>query len=89
MVITTILSISNHDKFKTSKQKSIDPSSHSICSYCPDYMGPIYGNSRSKPNNEQFNLHAAIKSSVTRDCYERRLLNFLSYMEMTPEDSFR
>ncbi len=31
-------------------------------------------------------FNAAIKSSVTRDCYERRLLNFLSYIGMTPED---
>jgi hypothetical protein len=30
--------------------------------------------------------NAAIKSPVTRDVYERRLLNFLSHMEMTPEE---
>jgi integrase len=29
-------------------------------------------------------FNAAIKSSVTRDVYERRLLNFLNHMEMTP-----
>jgi hypothetical protein len=28
--------------------------------------------------------NAAIKSPVTRDVYERRLLNFLNHMEMTP-----
>lgn len=31
-------------------------------------------------------FNAAIKSSVTRDCYERRLLNFLSHVGMTPEE---
>ncbi|MGC1931665.1 MAG: hypothetical protein WA667_22075, partial [Candidatus Nitrosopolaris sp.] len=29
-------------------------------------------------------FNAAIKSPVTRDVYERRLLNFLNHMEMTP-----
>jgi len=29
---------------------------------------------------------AAIKSPVTRDVYERRLLNFLGHLKMTPED---
>jgi Fe2+ transport system protein FeoA len=29
-------------------------------------------------------FNAAIKSPVTRDVYERRLLNFLSHMGMTP-----
>jgi len=28
---------------------------------------------------------AAIKSPITRDVYERRLLNFLDHMKMTPE----
>ena len=28
---------------------------------------------------------AAIKSPVTRDVYERRLLNFLVHLKMTPE----
>ena len=31
-------------------------------------------------------FNAAIKSPVTRDVYERRLLNFLSHMKMTPEE---
>jgi hypothetical protein len=31
-------------------------------------------------------FNAAIKSPVTRDVYERRLLNFLNHMEMTPEE---
>ena len=31
-------------------------------------------------------FNAAIKSPVTRDVYERRLLNFLKHMEMTPEE---
>jgi hypothetical protein len=29
---------------------------------------------------------AAIKSPVTRDVYERRLLDFLDHMKMTPEE---
>ncbi|MGA8084809.1 MAG: hypothetical protein WB988_23385, partial [Candidatus Nitrosopolaris sp.] len=29
-------------------------------------------------------FNAAIKSPVTRDVYERRLLNFLNHMKMTP-----
>ena len=31
-------------------------------------------------------FNAAIKSPVTRDVYERRLLNFLNHMEMTPDE---
>jgi integrase len=31
-------------------------------------------------------FNAAIKSPVTRDVYERRLLNFLKHMEMTPDE---
>jgi hypothetical protein len=30
-------------------------------------------------------FNAAIKSPVTRDMYERRLLNFLGHMKMTPD----
>jgi hypothetical protein len=31
-------------------------------------------------------FNAAIKSPVTRDVYERRLLNFLGHINMTPEE---
>jgi hypothetical protein len=31
-------------------------------------------------------FNAAIKSPVTRDVYERRLLNFLNHMKMTPDE---
>jgi hypothetical protein len=42
---------------------------------------------RSSLQGESFEIFkAAIKSPVTRDVYERRLLNFLAHFKMTPEE---